>query len=255
MDVNSGLIGLLLVGTLLILLLLLVIRRFRERKAAVKQEDVANLVAQVGEVQADLLVLAERKRIGRDLHDSTMQSLYAIGLRLEHSLDNAALPGEVRQTLQEILQDLRATMIDMRKYVENLASVKASSVQEHLETLVEELQRQLMTRISFRTTSWIEPGYSAQSIKELGMVVREAITNAVRHGKAQNIEVVLQGTTQGIQIRVTDDGQGFATDDAGAGAHHGLRHMNERVELLGGSLQIENTVGRGTTVVLQIPHR
>jgi len=268
---NASIVRWLLGAILIILLSYLVSRWMRQRRTGVQQaarrtakesgskaaakDDLAASAFPADNAQTQRLLLAERKRIGRDLHDSTMQSLYAIGLRLEHQANNAELPEEVRKTLEEILEDLRVTMARMRLYVDQLASVEEMNVQQHLQMLVEELQRQLLTPISYEVKQWQEPNFGTRTVQEIGMIMREAVTNAVRHGKAQRIVVALQSSDQSVLLSIIDDGQGFKVTEERTGTHYGLKHMRERAALLGGRLLVHSTVGKGTTVTLRVPLR
>lgn len=205
--------------------------------------------------EQERLVTAERRRIGRDLHDGVIQSLYAVGLRLESLTEYSTLPEDVKTALGEILQDLRATMTQMRTYVDQLTHSEAYSLEQMLRGLVDELQRRLDVSIDLTVAEGTDLELEAQVLHEIEMIVREAATNAVRHGKARRIAVTWHGDAQCLQLSISDDGRGFMVAKEYGSARHGLRNIRERAELLGGRLEIDSAVGKGTTVRLEIPRR
>ena len=87
----------------------------------------------------------------------------------------------------------------------------------------------------------------------LYQIVREAVTNAVKHARASTIDVVVQGAPgAGYVVRVTDDGSGFTDGPDDGLPHHGLSSMKERAAILSGVLVIDSTPGAGTTVTVRI---
>jgi signal transduction histidine kinase len=85
----------------------------------------------------------------------------------------------------------------------------------------------------------------------LERVVREAVSNAIRHGRAQTVTVQLSEAPE-LRLLVSDDGRGFTAPDPGPG-HHGLVNMRERVDAIGGRLQIRSRAGEGTEVLVVVP--
>jgi signal transduction histidine kinase len=85
-------------------------------------------------------------------------------------------------------------------------------------------------------------------------VAQEALTNAVRHAKASRVSILLTEGPKGVSLVVEDDGEGFDPARAGRG-HLGLVHMRERVEVLGGQLELETAPGRGTSVYVHLPQK
>ncbi len=202
----------------------------------------------------------ERKRIARELHDQTGQSLNALvfGLKtaevvLESDEENArqvvarlkgAAADAVRE-LQSTIYDLRPSVLDdlglipaLRWFAES--RVQATCIIVSLE--VRGFERRLFTDLE--TT--------------LFRIAQEALTNVVKYANASHVQIVLGFELQGVTLEINDDGSGFdaaqvfdARDDSGRGL--GLLGMRERAELLGGKLSIESKQGAGTQVRVEIP--
>ena len=96
-------------------------------------------------------------------------------------------------------------------------------------------------------------GLAGEALNHVCQVVREALTNAVRHGRPRRVQVVLERGREGLRIEVADNGRGFLPEAAATGKGLGLRNMRQRALLLGGSLDVESRPGRGTRVVLTLP--
>lgn len=202
----------------------------------------------------------ERKRIARELHDQTGQSLNALvfGLKtveavLESDKENArqiiarlkgAAADAVRE-LQSIIYDLRPSVLDDLGLVPALrwlaeSRVEAASIVVTLQ--VHGFERRLYSDLE--TT--------------LFRIAQEALTNIVKHARARHAQIVLGFAPQSVTLEISDDGCGFdaaqvfdVREESGRGL--GLLGMRERAELLGGQCQIESRIGQGTTVRVEIP--
>lgn len=202
------------------------------------------------------VVQAERARIARELHDSTMQSLYALGLRLESAVYLAeGVPPEVREETRQILEALQAAMSEMRQYVMDLRSTGTDKpLHERLAATVAEMQRATDAVVKLRAAP-VEPfECGAAEADHICQIVREALSNALRHGKPEHVTVEMVRADGGLRLTIDDDGGGFtpATPTAQS-AHFGLENMRQRVGILGGALEVHSTPGVGTTVSLQLP--
>lgn len=94
---------------------------------------------------------------------------------------------------------------------------------------------------------------SEEAERNLLLVVKETLTNAIRHGAPSKVDVYISYETEGLSIRVVDDGSGFDVSQAPPEGHFGLQGMHERVGQFDGKLCVESEPGKGTTVVLTIP--
>jgi two-component system sensor histidine kinase UhpB len=191
----------------------------------------------------------ERTRIARDLHDEVNQSLTGLLLRLEAArskaspelaaelADTRALANQAMEELVALARQLRPTALDDLGLTAALASQ------------AEELERQ-----SGITTSFGAAGDFSDLPDEVQLVLyrvaQEALANASRHAGAESVVVRLARQDGRVELTVSDDGSGFAFDEAGGGL--GLEGMRERALLVGGELRIESRPGVGTRVRLVI---
>lgn len=203
-------------------------------------------------------VAEDRARIARDVHDDTIQDLFAIGLSLqalaESSRDTditAALRSEVRR-IDSCITSLRHLILDLRQL--EPSRLLAEEVQELVEELAE--AHGVHARVVVDGTYDGLPTGVAESVLH---IVKEATSNALRHSGSQWVEVVLFGADDSITISVSDAGKGF--DPHGHYGGLGLVNLRARARQAGGELEILTAPGRGTTlravipIDLSLPHR
>jgi len=192
----------------------------------------------------------ERARVARDLHDEVNQSLTGLLLRLEAVREQApsalepalaetrALATQAMGELLSLARQLRPTALDDL----GLAAAIAGQVGQ-------------IERPGLATKLTTEGDFSdldddVQLV--LYRVAQEALTNAARHSEAQRVEVSLRRSKQEVGLEVSDDGRGFAFEQAEQGL--GIGGMRERALLIGAELTIESRPGAGTTVRLHVPN-
>ena len=197
----------------------------------------------------------DRDRLSQDLHDHVIQSIYAIGLALEPCVDLVDKdPQAAAHKLQKGIADLNAVITQLRDYVEwgSRHTIKGEQLTEALVELV----RMIPTADSFAIELDIDPS----TVKELTdhmathvlHIVREALSNTLRHAKAKASKVSLVRTNEGWHLDVRDDGMGFdpKTKD---GYGWGLRNMVARANKLDAKFQLISQCGKGTRISLDIP--
>src|SRR5215213_4551834 len=193
---------------------------------------------------------AERRRIARDLHDVVLQDLSGAlqSLRLTHL---QAKRSGTSLDLEEELGALGRASSGLRNAIYDLRREKEQPFLESVESLVE-LNKQAASEREIRLV--IEEGFSVDlSTKEsveLLRVLQEALANVRRHSGARNVEVGLSAEDETLVAEVTDDGRGFDPGSAGAGV--GLSAMRERIEGLGGEIEVRSRPGQGTKVRVRI---
>lgn len=199
----------------------------------------------------------ERKRIARELHDDTGQAITSLMVGLRAACD--ACEPETRTRLES----LRAIAAQTLDSIKRLARELRPPLLDDL-GLPAALERYLA---SYRTTFNLNTdlqvaGFSANGRLapeiELALyrIVQEALTNVAKHADARNVSVVVERKAHSVIAIIEDDGKGFdvhAVMDAGRESHLGLYGMRERAELLGGRLRIESTLGKGTSVFVEVP--
>jgi signal transduction histidine kinase len=202
---------------------------------------------------------AERSRLARELHDSVTQSLYSVMLFAEasaRSLANQEIAEasdymkELRDTAQEALREMRLLIFELRP----------PALEKH--GLVAALHTRLNAvegRGGMKSALHVSDDRRAEQLppvmqEELYQIVREALNNVIRHAHAQRVEVGIAFAERTIQLEVTDDGIGFAPVSADESSGLGLRGMRERVQRIGGTLEISSENGKGTRVTVQVPY-
>ena len=124
-----------------------------------------------------------------------------------------------------------------------------------LEQLVKDSDQRYKMAVRFRATGFTEerrlPDYVETTIYR---IVQEALTNAVRHANAKNLDVILEQREDKTVIIVEDDGIGFDTRTIGKSGHLGLVGMQERAQMIGAAMTIESEPGCGTIIVVEVPH-
>src|SRR5918998_1377196 len=196
---------------------------------------------------------AERRRIARDLHDIVLQDLSGAlqSLRLTHLQARGSGLG-LDLDLEEELEALRRASSGLRSAMYDRRHEKEQPFLRAIESLVEHNRQAASER---NTELVIEEGFPqelpAEVSVELLRVLQEALTNARRHSGARNVEVGLRMEGEVLVAGVIDDGRGF--DPASTRAGVGLSAMRERVEGLGGRIEVESSPGEGTKVTLRVP--
>jgi signal transduction histidine kinase len=214
--------------------------------------DNARLHAQAGR----LAVVEERDRIGRDLHDGIIQSLYAVGLSLEDVPDlMTEAPVEAAERVDTAIESINLAIRDIRNFIYGLRpeAVDGTQVVAGLAALAEEVRHGGLVDVIAQLDPAADPGLDAEAGSELLNLVREGLSNAVRHGQARRISIELSAGAGGSTLVIADDGVGFdPARHVGAG-HHGLANMEARASAIGGTLDIRSAPGDGTTLVVALP--
>lgn len=193
---------------------------------------------------ATLAVFEERRRVARELHDGLAQELAFIRSQTAAMAGGMPLPdmvGHVAAAAERALEE-------SRRAIETLTDGAPTPLREALRDAAEEVAGRQGARVEVQV-----PGSpTAPSVTEaLVRVVREAAGNAVRHGGATRVQVHLACDNHALRLTVVDDGRGFVPDQVRRG--FGLRSMRERVEALGGQLQVRSQQGEGTTIEAVVP--
>jgi signal transduction histidine kinase len=195
---------------------------------------------------AELVLLEDRERIAKDLHDTVIQRLFATGLSLQGTARLAKVP-EVEARIQDAVEDLDVTVKHIRTVIFGLeaAAARGSGLRDRVMTLAGEARGALgfMPEVTFEGV--IDAVVDDNLGRELLATLREALSNVARHAGAHKVEI---GVTAGedLLLRVRDDGRGLPTGGHGGGL--GLRNMANRAERLGGRCSIRSEPDGGTLV-------
>ena len=209
-----------------------------------------------GELQR-LSLVEERERISMDLHDGVLQTLYATGLGLEATLEDIDTePGVAKEGVERAIERLHGTISDIRHYIFDLRAAQQDSgegLHARLRQLLEGLPHSGVELALQADGFATEPPKRVQW--ECWHIVREAVSNAIRHAHCGRVTVELDSPPQGLLVRVKDDGAGFDPRTPAGEGHRGLRNMRRRAAAIGGRLDVASAPGQGTVVTLSVPLR
>lgn len=202
-----------------------------------------------------LFLLEERERIAHDLHDGTIQSLYALGLEFDVLSQREGYPEEVQDALGLGVQRINDLIAEIRDYIQMLEARAPESSPElarDLAFVVRQLVPAGIDTVVNITAAALQELTSRDS-EDLLYIAREALSNAVRHGAPTKVAIDLRQTPDETWLTVQDNGVGFDTANARQGL--GTVTMRTRAERLGGALTVLGIPGMGTTVRVTIPRR
>lgn len=195
----------------------------------------------------------DRQRIGRELHDGTIQAIYGAGLLIENATasirDNPQMAEELNRSAMKLLNQ---TITDVRRYIFELSDGEGQ-LAEAIGALVEDIRKQDHFDIEYRLEGTI-PRYPSDLQNHLVQIAREALTNAVRHSEADNITLTLSGEPDALVMHVTDNGKGLPPSGAFRNGGHGVPNLRVRAALLHGTLKLMNRPSGGTMLELVVPH-
>lgn len=210
--------------------------------------------ARLYEKAQKVVVLQERQRISRELHDSVSQSLYGIGLGIRTAQALLEKDTEkVEQALDYVLSLADAGLAEMRALIIELRPEQIDS-----DGLVLSLKNQLHTigtrhHIRVKIDLCEEPDLSIEQKQAVFRIIQEALHNTIKHANASQIDVRMETQDDSLVITIKDDGQGFDPSASFPG-HFGLQTMRERTEYWGGTLTVQSASGKGTLVTIRLPY-
>jgi signal transduction histidine kinase len=214
----------------------------------------ARLYEEAGRVERELLrleVLEERERIAKELHDGVIQSLFAVGMGLQGAAAMAR-DEEIARRVESAVEEIDRAIRDLRNYIFGLRPGILADRQ--LDQALNELAEEFSERSGVVTVVDVDEEVASElssKAADVVQLVREALSNVGRHAEATTCRVSLRRGDDGAVLEIDDDGRGFDTSEPKQGM--GLGNLRERVERLGGALEIESVVGDGTAVRAGIP--
>lgn len=216
----------------------------------VRQMSLRRVREKLRQLEQQAAVHRERTRIARDLHDEFGTRLTELGLiaALEHTGTGGAEP--------ELVDHIRALGRDLDTIV--WAVNPKNDTLDHLVGFVGRVSAEFLGRSGIRCRLDIPDELPVHPLSPelrhtLFLVVREAVTNVVKHTSATCVKIGVALESDGLRFRIEDDGPGFVVSEAEAGSRNGLKNMRARIEELGGTFRVESHAGSGTTVELRVP--
>jgi signal transduction histidine kinase len=238
----------------------------RMQLGAARDELAKRYSARTGEWQEELaarhaaeadfaLLTAERTRLARELHDTLEQTLASTALQLDAARGLFHdQPQDSERLLGTATDQLRESQLEVRRSIWNLRSVKLeeATLFEALKQLGSALADAHGPAIDVRCegeTRNLPPGVASHLFR----VAQEGLTNALKHARAQTIEIILQFKPEQVELSIKDDGCGFDPKAVSVNGHFGLRGVEERARALNAKLELDSTRGHGTRLRVTVP--
>jgi two-component system, NarL family, sensor histidine kinase DevS len=202
--------------------------------------------------QRRMAILEERERIGMDLHDGVIQSIYAVGLVLEHArLLMAENSDQAQERIVQAIDQLNTTIRDIRAYILDLRPRKFNdeNLLQGIQRLVNEFRANTLVDVTLNGPKDGLVKLPPVLAGALFHICQEALANVAKHAQARNVSVSLWSAPGKALLEVKDDGIGFDPNKARQSIGHGLSNMQSRVMNVGGELIIESMPNTGQTVV------
>ena len=200
--------------------------------------------------------IEERERISQDLHDGILQSLFAVGLGLEASKSTRSSRNRkaTDAPLNQAIDQLNRVMHEIRNFIAGLGSdlLRGKDLPTALHHMLESLTQNHATRVRLAVEARAAQAVSAEQSLHLLHVIQEAVSNCIRHGRAQEATVSLKMLKQGVRLSIRDNGSGF-NPEAAKGSGHGLINMAARAQKIGGRFTVFSKINEGTRVVFDLP--
>jgi PAS domain S-box-containing protein len=222
-----------------------------ERKLADAERTRTELLSRLVFAQED-----ERRRIAREMHDQFGEQLTALNLRIrllkEACGDHPGLSEQVvalEDVAQRLDRDVDQLVWELRPTALDDLGLRAA-----LANYINDWSRRAHVSAQLHTTGLLDDRLPSETETALYRIAQEALTNVAKHSQAKNVEVILERRRDHVLLIVEDDGVGFDPGGAAgvAGQGFGLLGMRERAGLIGATLQIESSVGAGTTIFVRI---
>jgi signal transduction histidine kinase len=203
-----------------------------------------------------LAVLEERERIGMDLHDGIIQSIYAVGLTLEHArLLLSENPDQSKERIDQSINGINNTIRDIRTYILDLRprQLVDENLMQGLQRLVNEFRANTLVEAQITGPSDGLEKLPASRALALFHICQEALANTAKHAKAKKVEVVVWTTGDRVLMEIRDNGKGFEMESTRTSLGHGLSNMQTRAHNVNGDLELTSEPGTGTTILTWVP--
>lgn len=203
-----------------------------------------------------LILSRERDRIGMELHDGVIQSVYAVGMKLEILRGQFPMTPEQEAQYHSMMDDLNQIIEDIRLYIRDLRSARdeQATFKQRLENLARHFRDFAHVDVGVEVPADLRT-LSDRQRHSLTQIVREALSNVARHAQATRVDIKIKESQNRLILTVKDNGRGFDPDTAKDPESFGLRNMHQRAIRLGGTFVIDSEEGRGTLLTVTVPFR
>ena len=202
-----------------------------------------------------LAVVEERERIGKDLHDGIIQSIYAVALSLEDVPDLMEEDrGLAVGRIDRAIDSLNVAIRDIRSFIFGLQpeSLDRADLLAGISTLVEEFRVNSMIDVEL-IVEHADVDLRADGRAQLLQIVKEALSNVARHSAASHVDVAVRSEGDLLSVSVADNGRGFDPAAVRGTRHLGLANMAARAASVGGALIVDSAPMNGARIIIRIP--
>ena len=229
-----------------------------ERLLTLLAEQAAVMIekARLAEKARTLAVVAERNRIGKDLHDRVIQPIYAVTVELESAAEEVeAAPAVARERIDVVIDQLGEVIKNMRRRILGVqpVSIADQALPEALAELLAETRADALLETDLSVHGEGVHDLPAPLAEDLLQIAREAVANVVRQARAGRVWVALDVREQEVHLTIRDNGIDCDTRNAPASGYHGWRSLQEWARGLGGVVTIQSARGQGTEVDVRVP--
>ena len=222
-----------------------------EEVIVTRTRQLAVEIEQRKERELQSAIQEERARIAREAHDSTLQSLLAVRMRLRSRRLRRAQPDVLHAELDELAQDVLQSVRELRQFIYDVATDQPQEeLSLALSALVDRFRKSYPQQISLMVECEIDALPAAHQSTILRFA-QEALSNAAKHSQATAVIVAISLAKQALTVRVSDNGIGIPSQPRSDG--YGLQNMRDRAQIMGGVFAIYPNQPQGTIVALQLP--
>ena len=204
-----------------------------------------------------LAILEERERIGMDLHDGIIQSIFGVGLSLENiSHLVKENPQKAQEGIKHAIDDLNQTIRDLRAYILDLRprQLNGEGLMDGIKRLVTEYRAHTLSEAILSGPKDSLTSLPQSHATALFHICQEALANAAKHATAKHVDVSVWVSGERLLMEVQDNGRGFDMENMNTSLGHGLANMQTRARNVGGEVDISSMRNQGTTVLAWVPY-
>lgn len=197
----------------------------------------------------------EREKFSRDLHDGTIQSLYAIQLGLGHTVEKLlGEPAHAQSELSMVRRDLDTVIAEIRQFItaEAGSANKLVDLSAVMHAMVQRARNGSTTQVALQCDPEASERLTGDQAVQLANIAREALSNSLRHAQPRQVEIALRSDRETVVLEISDDGTGFNPGAPGRSGV-GLTSMKARAREMGGTFEIRSSPGEGTRVMVRVP--
>ncbi|UCD53988.1 MAG: PAS domain S-box protein, partial [Dehalococcoidia bacterium] len=219
------------------------------------QEDLQLYATQISQAHEE-----ERKRIARELHDDTIQTMIAVSHRLDDVASrNSATLKEVLKSLGQLREDIDKALIRTRRFIQDLRppTLEYLGLLAALRELATQVQEQSDIEVNLKVKG-TERRFTSEEELLIYRIAQEALWNVWKHSKATKAELIIEFNQEETAVVITDNGKGCEVGESSEflkAGKLGLMGMKERAHLLGGTLEVRSKADKGTTIILNVPKK